>query len=580
MQEAKKLPSRASLILYKGLLRRARLFDRHPILKAYCTDPLKNTLYIPTFSFSQVIREAFRWPEKKFTLSRGFTLYKEWNDVYISVSKKIPWFDHHCYESNATLILTSSTTDSEGAVPDSMEVAKDSVKVSKVQHIERIVPGAILISHPAAFEKNIGNEVVLVLQRNERETIGLALQGVPLAVPARQKKRKASALSMEDVSSIINKLNTAAGEGDLDEAYSDSEITAFVTIETQPGDAGSVMGDEDDSESVTRAGDDDTSDTETVTATATVTVLQPLLDEDQEESIAEGDEILQIDVDDEEEEDYAAEGLTTGTLSIRKVSDSPTEPSLTAPDPESKTEESTAKLSDSTALSASTENTNEEPKSSAVSTPLSIPSPTSSTSESKPQSTLSTTASSSTSATTSDSNVEEFKKTIYRGGPRFPQQYVVLFANPNALDVQGHRLTDDLSFLLLDGFENLKVCEVLSLPTSQFRVFQGYQLFNTSLIEKEVQLGSYIVAYSPTPLLHSMLSINAMDHDNEAAKSPADNTEKGADQITLDEPVTRTTEDMWSGILSSMGGEFVSFAYSRRPMSPSHNKALQASALE
>lgn len=149
--------------------------------------------------------------------------------------------------------------------------------------------------------------------------------------------------------------------------------------------------------------------------------------------------------------------LNSRTLSIRKVSDSPTEPSLTAPDPESKTEESTAKLSDSTALSASTENTNEEPKSSAVSTPLSIPSPTSSTSESKPQSTLSTTASSSTSATTSDSNVEEFKKTIYRGGPRFPQQYVVLFANPNALDVQGHRLTDDLSFLLLDGFENLKV---------------------------------------------------------------------------------------------------------------------------
>lgn len=106
---------------------------------------------------------------------------------------------------------------------------------------------------------------------------------------------------------------------DRDEAYSDSEITAFVTIETQPGDAGSVMGDEDDSESVTRAGDDDTSDTETVTATATVTVLQPLLDEDQEESIAEGDEILQIDVDDEEEEDYAAEGLTTGYAIVNSV---------------------------------------------------------------------------------------------------------------------------------------------------------------------------------------------------------------------------------------------------------------------
>lgn len=112
---------------------------------------------------------------------------------------------------------------------------------------------------------------------------------------------------------------------------------------------------------------------------------------------------------------------------------------------------------------------------------------------------------------------------------------------------------------------------MLSLPTSQFRVFQGYQLFNTSLIgtrslltfsctysvEKEVQLGSYIVAYSPTPLLHSMLSINAMDHDNEAAKSPADNTEKGADQITLDEPVTRTTEDMYVFVASIPGFPFL-----------------------
>jgi hypothetical protein len=62
MQEVKKkFTSRVSLILYKGLLRRARIFDRHPILKAYSTDPLKNSLYIPTISFVQVVKEAYQW---------------------------------------------------------------------------------------------------------------------------------------------------------------------------------------------------------------------------------------------------------------------------------------------------------------------------------------------------------------------------------------------------------------------------------------------------------------------------------------------------------------------------------------
>jgi hypothetical protein len=107
MQEvSKKLTPRVSLILYKGLLRRAKLFDRHPILKAYSTDPLKDSLYVPTLSFSQIIKQAFRFvclslfsgfllffanmqPEKSFSLSKGFALYKKWNDVYTVVSKKV-----------------------------------------------------------------------------------------------------------------------------------------------------------------------------------------------------------------------------------------------------------------------------------------------------------------------------------------------------------------------------------------------------------------------------------------------------------------------------------------------------------
>jgi hypothetical protein len=62
----------------------------------------------------------------------------------------VPWFDHQCYESSGALT----------AANEALPVNKG---LGRVQHIEKIVPGAILVTHPASFEKNIGVCVVLVV---------------------------------------------------------------------------------------------------------------------------------------------------------------------------------------------------------------------------------------------------------------------------------------------------------------------------------------------------------------------------------------------------------------------------------
>jgi putative AlgH/UPF0301 family transcriptional regulator len=470
--------ARLPLVLYKGLLRKAKLFDRYPILKAYCHDPLRRgTLYIPSVSFHTIIKESFRViPEKEstFDISRGFKMYREWNDVYVSVSKRITWY-------NQTL----------------PEATKREKQQPAVLHIQNITPGSVLISHPAAFEKNEGSEIVLILQRNEYETMGLLIQGKDLCTDDDSNSLFSPKLRQKD--NIFSQLgDTLSSESEFAQDLKDfhDETTRKVIVVDSDMDLNGPFairkfsaplsenakgaGEFHNAEFQIVEGEDyddsdygyDAYDYENMTGEA---------DDN------EGDSDIDIDVYDEEliprseydEDDYDED------RDLDQIADDgrgkENNPSVLLEEVNTKEEENSA-----------------------------------------------------TPAKKSDAIKA---KTVYKGGSRFLAKYVVIYTRPNKSKIEGHWLSDNLCFEVFSSKEAMNKSKIVTLPPQQYRIFQGYHLFNTETLEKQVADGAYFICHTPLEILH---------FDN------------------LDKPPVLSTEEIWSNILMEMGGEFSHFAYSRK----------------
>jgi putative AlgH/UPF0301 family transcriptional regulator len=129
-------------------------------------------------------------------------------------------------------------------------------------------------------------------------------------------------------------------------------------------------------------------------------------------------------------------------------------------------------------------------------------------------------------------------KTVYKGGARFSTKYVVVYTKPNNSDLEGEWLSENLFFSVFPDKEAMRKSKIVTLPPQQYRIFQGYHLFQTETLEKQVADGAYFVCHTPLEILHF--------------------------ENNLDTPPVLSTEEIWSKLLMEMGGEFSHFAHSRK----------------
>jgi len=458
MLQAGLLPAktRLPLVLYKGLLRKAQLFDRYPILKAYSKNPLRRgTLYIPSVSFHTIVKESFRIPENEsgFDWSRGFKLYREWNDVYIEVSKKITWFNQYLPECTKQ-------------------------KEPVVKHIECIIPGSVIISHPAHFEKNEGSEIVLILQRNEYETMGLIIKG--------KGENENNLLSMNSKGDIFTFPNIESQEFAEELKDFDDEQRKYFIVDTS-GDVNSQFKidldkkDENDDESYDDKG---------------VSVNTDYDDEYDEEN-DNYDSYEVYDIQEFEESENAAEEADNIEISGEQQYVCELEEEEERDLDQIADDGRGRKNSPSLLLNEIADGIH----------PL-VPK--------------------------SDFNA----KTIYKGGARFTNKFVVVYTRQNISELEGDWLSENLYFSVFPDKEAMMNSKIVTLPPHQYRIFQGYHLLQTETVEKQVADGSYFVCHTPLEILHF--------------------------ENNLDDPPVLSTEEMWSKILMEMGGEFSHFAYSRK----------------
>jgi putative AlgH/UPF0301 family transcriptional regulator len=476
--------TRLPLVLYKGLLRKAKLFDRYPILKAYCNDPLKRgTLYIPSVSFHAIVRESFRIEEERqFDLSRGFKMYREWADIYASVSKKITWYNQ--------------------SLPTELSEQKEPV----VKHIKNIIPGSVLISHPAMFEKNEGSEIVLVLQRNEYETMALLIQGKNLRADEDESPNSLSLTPQQKANNLFSQMAPAiSSEADFAQElkdFDDESIRKVIIVDDSDMDPNSKGGtfaihkfiiptseekEQDNSEferGSYRAGirddlsDDgyDAYDYESFEGDG----YDVEAGEDEYVARAE-DEDYDDDYDDDDYDDDYDEGRDLDQIA----------------------DDGRGKKNNPSVLALPVEDS-----------PKDVPPP-----QTPKQDFISS-------------------KTVYKGGTRFAAKYVVIYNKSNKSKLEGEWLSDNLNFEVFTSKESMKKSKINTLPPHQYRIFQGYHIFPTEQLEKQVADGTYFVCHTPLEIL---------------------NFDKN-----LDNPPVLSTEEIWSNILMEMGGEFSHFAHSRK----------------
>jgi putative AlgH/UPF0301 family transcriptional regulator len=475
--------TRLPLVLYKGLLRKAKLFDRYPILKAYCNDPLKRgTLYIPSVSFHVIVKESFRVEEERqFDLSRGFKMYREWADIYASVSKKITWYNQ--------------------PLPTGSSKKKEPV----VKHIQNIIPGSVLISHPAVFEKHEGSEIVLVLQRNEYETMALLIQGRDLRADEGEEVESNSLLSpLQNSNSLFSQMAPAiSSEAEFAEELSDFDdesrrkVIIVDSREMDPDSEGGTIAvhkftipaieleektERDMSQfghfQVLKRSSDDYSDDYGYDAYD----YEDDYDDDYDDNDVDADEadfITRAEVDGDE--DYEADYDENRDLD--QIAD----------DGRGKENNPSVLMQDY---------------------PKDCPPPR-------------------------DPKQDYINsKTVYKGGTRFAAKYVVIYNKSNKSRLEGEWLSDNLSFEVFSSKESMKKSKISALPPHQYRIFQGYHIFATEKLEKQVADGAYFVCHTPLEIL---------------------NFDKN-----LDKPPVLSTEEIWSQILMGMGGEFSHFAHSRK----------------
>jgi putative AlgH/UPF0301 family transcriptional regulator len=521
--------TRLPLVLYKGLLRKAKLFDRYPILKAYCNNPLKRgTLYIPSLSFHEVIKSSFRQEEHlQFDMSKGFKMFREWNDIYASVSKKITWY-------NQSLPASSKK------------------KEPVVKHIKNIIPGSVLISHPAVFEKNEGSQIVLILQRNEYETMALLIQGRDLRADEEdsnslftpQEKRKNSfadlgpALSSEpDFAEDLkdfddeNIRKVLIVDSDIDQnsegPYSVSATVHKITVpvdKVQGGKGGAQFANSIAGIQFTHSLSHDYEGDYGYDAYDYMNLSDDYdVDAGEDDLVArDGSNGEVADDEDDGVHDYYDYEYQYENYNNETDYDDDGDRDLDqiADDGRGKENNPTIMMK-------------EEPKE--------IPNPVSPLLSNQNTTTKPATSAVVPSKQTPITNTKEDiinSKTVYKGGERYPAKYVVVYTKANKSKLEGEWLSDNLFFEVFSSIETMKKSKIVTLPSQQYRIFQGYHLFQTETLEKQVADGAYFVCHTPLEILH---------FDN-----------------NLDKPLVLSTEEIWSKILMEMGGEFSHFAYSRK----------------
>jgi len=144
---------RFTRLLYRGLLYRARQFDRYPLLKVFVNRPYREECwYRPYISFSEEVRTKFRRPlppsNVQGALQEGWRAYKKLNAVHDIVSSQIMWFD---------------------------KISPKSLTKSSVTATDHVRPGTILICHPRDRESRFVQTVILILKHDVQGTLGVVL---------------------------------------------------------------------------------------------------------------------------------------------------------------------------------------------------------------------------------------------------------------------------------------------------------------------------------------------------------------------------------------------------------------------
>jgi putative AlgH/UPF0301 family transcriptional regulator len=143
-------------------------------------------------------------------------------------------------------------------------------------------------------------------------------------------------------------------------------------------------------------------------------------------------------------------------------------------------------------------------------------------------------------------------KAIYFGGSRLRSKYVVLY-NPQQAEsestLKGQPMCENVSYSIMAD-KNVLNDSISSLPRqSEYRVFQGYELFSTKVLEKELYDGAYIISH--------------LSRDTGDARG------------FLVDPPALSSEEMWTQLLSSMGGEFAHFGQIKKKRVHSYQEMEQ-----
>jgi len=150
-------------VIYKGLLRKAQIFDKYPLLKAWCDYPLyrhtQKKWYRPKISFYQEVRLNFRNPQGYYNLQQpineALEVYRYWNNIQLYVSSKVIGFNEYLELRRFSLIPVQ--------VPP------------VITPINKIETGSILITHPRFDNPQWSKSIILILNHNSNNTIGVIL---------------------------------------------------------------------------------------------------------------------------------------------------------------------------------------------------------------------------------------------------------------------------------------------------------------------------------------------------------------------------------------------------------------------
>jgi len=139
------------------LMRLAMEYDKYPLLKVYYTE--KEIKYIPTKSFSQEIRRAFRsnLNFRESSLVVGFKAYQHLNTLDQEAHDRLPWYNR----------FTSSAVQRKNAQEHS-----DTELIPSLT--SDIKPGNILVSHPT-LSHIFYQTVIIILKHDNEETLGCVL---------------------------------------------------------------------------------------------------------------------------------------------------------------------------------------------------------------------------------------------------------------------------------------------------------------------------------------------------------------------------------------------------------------------